>query len=120
MVDRSKVVEVTLPDGATLFVHADLVDGDADGPSDVGLRQALSLSHVTASIRGLAAELHEALRAARPNAMTVEMGFEFAIKGSQVLALVADAGTTASIRVRLEWHDRGDGQAADNDATSAS
>jgi hypothetical protein len=113
--DNTEIVELTLPGGAALLVRADRIEGDAGGPSDsdtggpsdIGLREALSFSHVSAAVRGLAAELHEALQAARPNSMTVELGLDFAVKGSHVLALVADAETRASIRVQLEWHDRG-------------
>jgi hypothetical protein len=99
-----EVVDVELPDGALLLVRAERVGDAGRGPSDVGLREFLTFSHVTASVRGIAAELHKALEAARPDLVAVEIGFDLAIRGSQVLALVADAGTQASIQVRLEWH----------------
>ncbi len=108
-----EVVEVCLPDGAFLLVRAERVGDPAGGPTDVGLREFMSLSHVTRSVKGVAAELHKALRAAQPDLVTVEMGFDLAIKGSQVLALVADAGGQASFRVRLEWHRDPDGAFAD-------
>lgn len=97
-------VEVRLPDGARLMVRAERIGGTAPGPADIGLREFLSFSHVTAAVRGIATELHEALRAASPDVVAVDLGFDLAIKGSQVLALVADAGAQASVHVRLEWH----------------
>jgi len=108
----TEIVEVTLDDGASLLVRAALIGGPLDdddqGPSDVGLREIMSFRHVAASVRGITRELHEALEAARPDRVTVELGFDLAVKGSQVLALIADAGTHASVMVRLEW-DHGTG-----------
>lgn len=100
----TEIVEVSLPDGTRLLVRAERIGEAGQGPADVGLRDFLSFSHVTASVRGIAAELHQALQAASPDVVVVDLGFDLAIKGSQVLALVADAGAHAAMSVRLEWH----------------
>jgi hypothetical protein len=110
-VGSTEIVEVSLPDGGLLLVRAERIDSDAEGsadggvggPSDVGLRSFLSFSGVRASLRGIATELHEALQSAKPDVVAVELGFDLAVKGSEILAVVADAGATASMRVRLEW-----------------
>jgi Trypsin-co-occurring domain 1 len=118
--DDFKIVEVGLPGDARLLVRAENVGGAASGPADVGLRDLLSFTSVINSIRGLAAELHKGLQAASPDAVTVDLGFDLAVKGSQVLALVADGGAKASIRVRLEWHSDGHSAApADNSDTES-
>ena len=100
----TEIVEVSLPDGTRLLVRAERIGEAAQGPADVGLRDFLSFSHVTASVRGIAAELHQALQTASPDVVAVDLGFDLAIKGSQVLALVADGGAHAAMSVRLEWH----------------
>jgi Trypsin-co-occurring domain 1 len=104
----TEIVEVRLPDGAILLARAERIGtapakAQAGGPGDVGLRDFLSFTHVASSVRGITRELHKALQAAQPDKVTVELGFDLAVKGSQVLALIADAGTHASVTVRLEW-----------------
>jgi hypothetical protein len=99
----TEIVEISLPDGALILARAERIDGSLDGPADVGLREFLSFSHVTGSIRKITAEMHKAAQALEPDVVEVELGFDLAVKGSQVLALIADAGTQASLRLRLEW-----------------
>jgi Trypsin-co-occurring domain 1 len=103
-VAETEIVNVELPGGEPLLVRVQRLDDDADRPSDIGLREFLSLSHVTASLKGLASELHSAVQGAAPDVVSVELGFDLAIKNSQILAMIVDAGGSASIRVRLEWH----------------
>lgn len=104
------VVEFCLDDGTLVLASA--IEVESDAPADAGRRGSLSFSHVSASIRGLAGELHKALQAAKPDVVVVELGFDLAVKGSQLLALIADAGTQASVKVRLEWHGDGGGEVA--------
>jgi hypothetical protein len=108
----SETIEVVLPDDARLLIRAtkvedaDLVqiDGEDDGPADVALRDYLHFRHVTSSVRMVATELHKALQAAKPDVVSVDLGFDLAVKGSQLLAMIVDAGTHATINVHLEWH----------------
>ncbi len=104
------VVEFCLDDGTLVLASA--IEVESDAPADAGRRGSLSFSHVSASIRGLAGELHKALQAAKPDVVVVELGFDLAVKGSQLLALIADAGTQASVKVRLEWHGDSGGSVA--------
>ncbi len=97
------VVEVRLSDGAPLLIRAERIDGAPKGPADVSFRESLTFSNVTAAVRGIAGELHQALQAVRPDFVSVELGFDLAISSSHLLALVADAGARSSIQVRLEW-----------------
>ncbi|QIP83691.1 hypothetical protein GLX30_06010 [Streptomyces sp. Tu 2975] len=102
------VVELDLPDGGTVLVRAQHLhraqdEEDDQGPSNVGLRDALSFSTVSTAIRGVAAEVHRAVASVGPDVAEVELGFEVALKGSRLVCLLADAETKATIRVRLEW-----------------
>lgn len=120
------IVELGLPDDARLLIRAtrineaDLVRIGAaeEGPSDVGFADFLHFRQVTSSVRAVAAELHKALRAARPDVVSIDLGFDLAIKGSQVLAMIVDAGTQASINVHLEWHGTALTQGADGTGAS--
>jgi Trypsin-co-occurring domain 1 len=103
-VSEVEIVEVGLPDDGALLVRAERVGAEDDGPSDVSLREFLSFSDVSAAIRGIAKEVHSAVQAVRPEVVTVEFGLDFGLKGSHLLALLVDADSKASIRVRLEWH----------------
>jgi hypothetical protein len=97
------IEEVELPGGAKMLVRTQRIEDEVDGPSDVGLRKVFEFSAVTSSVRGIAAELHDAVKAAKPDQVSVELGFDLAVKGSQLVALLVDGGVTASIKVRLTW-----------------
>jgi hypothetical protein len=114
----AEVVELELPDGTPMLVRAMRVpedewessDAGLGGPSDVGLDGPAdvalgrpSFKLVTRTVQGVATELHKALRAAAPDKVTVELGFDLAVKGSALVALVADGGAHATIKVKLEW-----------------
>lgn len=112
---ETETVEVSLPGDARLLIRAQRINeeelvrtGEGDqGPADVGLADFLHFGHVTSSIRAVAAELHKALQAAQPDVVSIELGFDLAVEGSQLLAVVVDAGAHAKIKVRLEWHNMG-------------
>lgn len=123
----TEVVELALPDGTPVLIRAERVkesarrpadgadyegpadSGDGgpsgtgfDGPSDVGLED-FSFELVTKTIRGVTGELHKALKAVSPDRVSVEVGFDLAVKGNQLIALVVSGGVHASLKVRLEW-----------------
>ena len=75
---------MSLPDDARLLIRAERVNQDelvqidqADrGPADVGLRDFLHFRQVTSSVRVVAAELHKALQAARPDVLILPVSRE--------------------------------------------
>jgi Trypsin-co-occurring domain 1 len=105
---ETDIAEVAFPDGSLMLVTAQRVGAGAQGPSDVGLKQALDFSAITSAVRGIVGELHSALETAKPNEVSIEFGFDFAVKGSQVVALLVDGGVSASVKMRLEWHGKSD------------
>ncbi|MFD6294055.1 CU044_2847 family protein [Streptomyces sp. NPDC060235] len=117
-VSEHESVELVLPDGALVVVQAarlpaseqiDELDRDGSGPVNVGLREALSFSSVSTAMRGVAGEIHRAFQTAKPDVAEVEFGFDFAMKGSQLLCVLLDGEAKASIRVRLEWRNPASG-----------
>jgi Trypsin-co-occurring domain 1 len=123
----TEVVELRLPDGIPVLVRAELVEdvkwGVLDGPADAGLGSH-SFELVTKTVRGVAGELHKALQAVCPDQVSVEIGFDLAIKGSQLVALVASGDVHAALRVRLEWGGESarnaDGAPSDYEAAASS
>ena len=123
----TEVVELRLPDGTPLLVQAVLVEevewrstdgADYEGPSDSGFGRSsgagldrpsdvgmasYSFELMTKTVRGVAGELHRALQAVSPDRVSVEIGFDLALKGSQLVALVVSGGVHAALKVRLEW-----------------
>jgi hypothetical protein len=83
---------------------ADDLDADGGGPANVGLREALSFGAVTTALRGAATGIRDALQAVAPDVVEAEIGLEFAMKGSQLLCLLVDGESKATLRVRMEWH----------------
>ncbi|WP_369263522.1 CU044_2847 family protein [Streptomyces sp. R35] len=105
-----EVVELELPDGGALLVRAlsvsaggDDLDHDDGGPSNIGLREALSFTAVSTAVRGVATTVQDALQSVKPDVVEAEFGLEFALKGSQLVCLLVGGEATATLRVRLEW-----------------
>ncbi|MCZ4603716.1 CU044_2847 family protein [Streptomyces sp. Lzd4kr] len=105
-----EVVELQLPDGGALLVRAlpvpssrDDLDHDDGGPTNIGLREALSFTAVSTAVRGVATTVQDALQTVKPDVVEAEFGLQFALKGSQLVCLLVDGEATATLRVRLEW-----------------
>jgi hypothetical protein len=107
-VDDSETIELELPDGGSVLVRPERVDdGTGGGPSNIGIKEALSFSAVSATLRGVAAEVHRAVKAVEPDVAEVEFGFEIAVKNSQVMCLLVGGESKATFKVRLEWNNTG-------------
>jgi hypothetical protein len=87
-------------------------DAAGGGPSNIGLKEAMSFGAVTSTLRGVAANVHEAVKAVEPDVASVDFGFELAVKGGRVMCLLTDGSAKAAFNVRLEWRKGGliDGQ----------
>ncbi|MEU6064991.1 MULTISPECIES: CU044_2847 family protein [Streptomyces] len=106
----AEIIQLKLPDDGAVLVRALPVAGGGDnldsadaGPSNVGLREALSLSAISTALRGVATTVQSAFQSVKPDVVEAEFGLEFALKGSQMVCLLVDGETKATLRVRLEW-----------------
>ncbi|MFF4157543.1 CU044_2847 family protein [Streptomyces sp. NPDC001678] len=58
------------------------------------------------TVRGVAESVRMGLVAARPDEVSVEFGIELSAKAGQVISLIADGESKASITVTLRWDGR--------------
>lgn len=106
---ETQVVELALPGGGSVLVYAENVGSGTyeDGPADVGFRETLSFSAISSTVRGVATDIHEALKSIEPDVTEVEFGLDLAMKGSKVVCLLVDGEAKATLKVRLEWRKDG-------------
>jgi hypothetical protein len=97
----TEIVEVALPNGATALVRARQVDGG--GAVKTSLRDKLDFDGVAATIEGVSDAVRGALAKATPDSVTVELGFELAVKSGKLVGLLVDSDLTGSITVTLGW-----------------
>jgi hypothetical protein len=85
-----------------VLVRAASLDGD--GPRDVGLEDAIaSFRDIEETLYQVGSSLLDALERIAPAKATVEFGLEVAVKGGRLLSVLVDAGSSASLKVTLEW-----------------
>ena len=110
----SRPVQVQLPTGEVIWAKVEV-----DGPQNVasaGL-QRLDVEELGRTVRGLSASLYQAVDSLLPDEVEVEFGLELALKSGKVISMLAEAGTTASVKVTLGW--KGD-KTATSSASEAS
>jgi hypothetical protein len=99
--DRPEAVTAKLPSGIPLKVEL-AGSGAVDGMTSVGLRD-LNLSDALGAVAETAALLAEKLRAAKPDKVTAELKFGFAVESGTLVALWVNGKGEASCTVTLEW-----------------
>lgn len=106
---ESRIVEVELPNGeVALFRAGDLEGGGATKTAFGRLR----FDTVSKALEGIAESVKAAVDKAAPTKFTVELGLQLVVKSGELLALFADAETTGSLTVTLEWERDGRSTAA--------
>jgi hypothetical protein len=120
----AQTVTIALDDGSTVeaeivgsvpFQHPD-TEGADGGYGDVGVRSraaavgsavTLTLDQVRDTVRSVgrwaARTVTEGGTAGSPDSFEVEFGLKLAVKSGQLLGVIAEAGTEASLTVRLSW-----------------
>jgi hypothetical protein len=118
----AETVTIAVGDGTT--VQAEVVgqvpfqrpDESGGGYGDVGVRSraaavgsavTLTLDQVRDTVRSVgrwaAQTVTEGGAAGSPDSFEVEFGIKLAVKSGQLLGVIAEAGTEASLTVRLSW-----------------
>lgn len=107
----SGVTRVSLPDGTSVWARVsgieqlDGASGGASGYRDTGLadRAAARMESLRGLVTGVAASLAEALRAARPDEVSVSFGIELTGRSGKVVGMLADGEAKGAITVTLSW-----------------
>ncbi|MGI8984503.1 MAG: CU044_2847 family protein [Acidimicrobiales bacterium] len=100
----TRVVEVDLGNGTTALVQAvEIRDDEALGAEKVGWRDGFDFAEVTGTLAGIAGALRAAVDAAKPDAMTVELGLALAVKSGKLTGMLVEGSGTASLKITLEW-----------------
>jgi hypothetical protein len=96
----SRPVQVELPTGEVIWARVTV-----DGPQNVtsGGLQRLDVSDLGQTVRGISASLRQAVSTLTPDEVQVEFGLELALKSGKIISMLAEAGTTASVKVTLAW-----------------
>jgi NTP-dependent ternary system trypsin peptidase co-occuring protein len=103
MIDQyvDDVVEVELPNGAVALVRPRVVAGD--GATKTSVMDRFNFDDVAATIEGVSGAIRAALVSAAPDSVSVELGFELAVKAGKLVGMVVDGEATGSIKVTLGW-----------------
>jgi len=96
-----QIVEVALPNGSTALVRVKQVEGG--GATKTNLRDTFEFDGVAAAIEGVSDAVRTALVKAAPDSVSVELGFELAVKSGKLIGLLVDGDATGSITVTLGW-----------------
>lgn len=121
----TETVTIDLGDGSTVqaeiigdlgFQAPEAADPQGSGYGDVGFRDrtarlgsavALSLDQVRSTVRSVgrwAAEtVTDGAAAGSPDSFEVQFGLKLAVKSGQLLGVIAEAGSEASLTVKLTW-----------------
>jgi hypothetical protein len=96
----SKPVQVELPTGEVIWARV-AVDG-AQNVTSGGLLH-LDVKELSETVGGVSASLRQAVSNLVPDEVQVEFGLELALKSGKIISMLAEAGTTASVKVTLAW-----------------
>lgn len=95
-------VEIATASGSPVLLYVETT-GDGGGEAEVGFSVVDGLRQVTDAIGAVAGEVAGALEKAAPQKFSVELGFEVKSEAGGLVALLARAGGTATIKVTMEW-----------------
>lgn len=98
-------MEVTLPNGGTALVRARQLDGG--GATKTARQGKFDFDGVTGAIEGVGEAVRAAVAKAAPDSVSVELGFEVAVKAGKLTGLLVDGDAKGSIKVTLAWNHAG-------------
>lgn len=99
----SRPVQLELPTGETIWARVS-VDGPQNVSSD-GFKHLLDVEDLSRTVRGISVNLREAVSGLAPDEVEVEFGLELALKSGKLISMLAEAGTTASVKITLAWRE---------------
>ncbi len=98
MAASEELVEVKLPNGATMRVQATVLGGEEDVA--FGL---LSFDDVSKTLEGIAEAISGAVHKVKPTKAVVELGLELAVESGKLTTLLVKGNGKANLKIVLEW-----------------
>jgi hypothetical protein len=106
IVNQLEIVEVTLPNGQPILAQVHIAPGET-GLRDVGLRDELSFSGVSATVKEVASNVLTALMSSlekeKPNDVSIEFGVSLAVKSGRLTGLLIEGSSAATLKITLKW-----------------
>jgi len=98
---QAEVVEINLPNGSTALARVAAVENE--GATKTKAIGKLDFDDVGETLAGLAEGIKSALAKVAPDAVTVELGLELAVKNGKLTGLVVEGEGKGSLKVTLGW-----------------
>ena len=102
MNQQSKIIDVTLPNGATVGIEASVFEPADEDERRIAFTE-LSFTGVNKAIEGMVETLWASLQKVAPEKATVEFGFEIAVKNGELTGIFVKGSGKANLKVTLEW-----------------
>lgn len=104
MTSRPDIVEAKLANGASIYIEATNLGGEANVA-----RTIPSFEGVTNAVAGIATSLKETLQQVQFRKASLEFGLEVGIESGQLTALLVKGTGTANLKITVEWGEQSNG-----------
>jgi hypothetical protein len=98
---QEQVVEIALANGSTALARVSTVDGV--GAMKASAVPRLDFADLGAVLEGITETIRGALTKAAPDAVTVSLGLELAVKNGKLSGLIVEGQGKGSLAITLEW-----------------
>lgn len=99
MTDTRNIIPITLSNGKLIRMQ---ISPGGPHEEDVAFKP-LPLHDLATALQGIAQDIVEGLKRARPDKTTVEFGVEVALEAGQLTAIVLKGSGSANFKVTMEW-----------------
>ncbi|MDT0529182.1 CU044_2847 family protein [Micromonospora sp. DSM 115977] len=96
----TSVVKVEMPDGQVIWARVGTGAGDV-AASDVVKK--LDVEELKSSVRAVSSAVRAATTELLPDTVTVEFGFELAVKAGKLVSVLTEVGGKATLSVSMSW-----------------
>jgi tRNA U34 5-methylaminomethyl-2-thiouridine-forming methyltransferase MnmC len=98
---RSQIIPVELSDGTIVKIEATPLGEQKVSFRSLPFKEATIV--IRAFARDVATSLQEVSETAKPDKISVKMGFEVAVESGQLTALIVKGSGKANLEISMEW-----------------
>lgn len=99
---RTKIVEVSLPNGKIINIQAENLGGEEYIAGTV----PQSLEEIGATIEEIGKVIFATLQKIQPQRGSVEFGVKVAVKSGKLATLLVEGSGEATLNIKLEWEEK--------------